>query len=334
MINLIINILKLNQLLKIHAIWNPHVYHGWGRDKKFFEGWYYKIVDNSQNNAFAIIPGIAMDENGKKQSFIQVLDGKNLKADYFKFDSKEFKPTPKKHDLYIAENHFSMTNISLNLPNLKGKLHFKDLSPWSNSFLSPGIMGPYSFVPFMECYHGIISMNHNIEGNLVHNGKQISFNNGKGYMEKDWGHSFPKAYVWMQSNHFSNSSISFKSSVAIIPWLKSSFIGHIAGVLIDDKLIEFTTYNGTRLISCKISQKEVSIVMENRQFLIKITALREQATTLAAPISGFMDGRIDESMKARIKVKLIDKNTNKTILNDIGESAGIEVAGDFEKLIK
>ena len=74
--------------------------------------------------------------------------------------------------------------------------------------------------------------------------------------------------------------------------------------------------------------------MENRLFLIKIKALREQATTLAAPISGFMDGRIDESMKARIKVKLIDKKTNKTILNDIGESSGIEVAGDFEKLIK
>ena len=177
-------------------------------------------------------------------------------------------------------------------------------------------------------------MNHNIEGNLVYNGKQISFNNGKGYMEKDWGHSFPKAYVWMQSNHFSNSGVSFKSSIAIIPWLKSSFIGHIAGVLINGKLIEFTTYNGTKLISCKISQKQVSIVMENRLFLIKIKALRELATTLAEPISGFMDGRIDESMKARIKVKLIDKKSNKTILNDIGESAGIEVAGDFEKLIK
>ena len=110
----------MNQLLKIHAIWNSHVYHGWGRSRKFFEGWYYKIVDNSQTNAFAIIPGIAMDENGNKQSFIQVLDGKNLKADYFKFDSNEFKPTPKKHDLYIAENHFSMTDISLNLPNLQG----------------------------------------------------------------------------------------------------------------------------------------------------------------------------------------------------------------------
>ena len=324
----------MNQLLKIHAIWNPHVYHGWGRKRKFFEGWYYKIVDNSQTNAFAIIPGIAMDENGIKQSFIQVLDGKNSKADYFKFESEAFKPMPKKHDLYIAENHFSMTDISINLPNLKGNLSFKNLSPWSNTFLSPGIMGPYSFVPFMECYHGIVSMNHDIEGSLFQDGKEICFDNGKGYMEKDWGHSFPEAYVWMQSNHFSNNSISFKCSIAIIPWLKNSFIGHIAGVLIDGRLIEFTTYNGTKLNYCEISQEEVSIVMENRLFELKIKAIREESTTLAAPISGFMDGRIDESMKAKIKVKLLNKKLNKVILNDMGESAGIEVAGSFEKLIK
>ena len=138
----------------------------------------------------------------------------------------------------------------------------------------------------------------------------------------------------MQSNHFSKSGISFKSSIAIIPWLKSSFIGHIAGVLIDGKLIEFTTYNGTKLNSCDISQENVSIIMQNRLFKLKINAIREKATTLAAPISGFMDGRIDESMKAQIKVELIDKKSNKIILDDTGKSAGIEVAGDYKKLIK
>ena len=164
---------KYSHKLAQHYDWNSHVYHGWGRSRKFFEGWYYKIVDNSQTNAFAIIPGIAMDENGNKQSFIQVLDGKNLKAEYFKFDSEEFKPTPKKHDLYIGENHFTKTTLSINLPGLKGNLTFKNLFPWSNTFLSPGIMGPYSFVPFMECYHGIVSMNHDIEGSLFQNQKEM-----------------------------------------------------------------------------------------------------------------------------------------------------------------
>ena len=195
-------------------------------------------------------------------------------------------------------------------------------------------MGPFSFVPFMECYHGILSMDHDIQGELFLDGEKISFNKGKGYIEKDWGHSFPVGYIWMQTNHFSQPGISVKVSIAKIPFLKSSFIGHIAGVLIDGRLTEFTTYNGTKLNHCKISQEEVSIVMENRLFELKIKAFREESTTLAAPISGFMDGRIDESMKAKIKVKLLNKKLNKVILNDMGESAGIEVAGSFEKLIK
>ncbi len=324
----------MNQLLRIHAIWNPHVYHGWGRSKRFFEGWYYKIVNKSQTRAFAIIPGIAMDENGNKQSFIQVLDGINNIAKYHKFDAAEFKPTPRKHSLKIANNYFSKDLISLNLPDLEGDLKFQNLSPWSNSLLSPGIMGPYSFIPFMECYHGIISMNHNILGSLKYNNANISFDKGKGYMEKDWGHSFPKAYIWMQSNHFSKPDISLKSSIAIIPWMKSSFIGHIAGILINDKLIEFTTYNGTKVNKCHIFIDKVEIEMENSSHLLKIIAYREKSTTLAAPISGFMDGRIDESMKASIEVNLFDKKKKIVLLNDIGKSAGIEVAGKYEMLVK
>ncbi len=324
----------MNQLLRIHAIWNPHVYHGWGRSKRFFEGWYYKIVNKSQTRAFAIIPGIAMDENGNKQSFIQVLDGINNIAKYHKFDAAEFKPTPRKHSLKIANNYFSKDSISLNLPDLEGDLKFQNLSPWSNSLLSPGIMGPYSFIPFMECYHGIISMNHNILGSLKYNNANISFDKGKGYMEKDWGHSFPKAYIWMQSNHFSKPDISLKSSIAIIPWMKSSFIGHIAGILINDKLIEFTTYNGTKVNKCHIFIDKVEIEMENSSHLLKIIAYREKSTTLAAPISGFMDGRIDESMKASIEVNLFDKKKKIVLLNDIGKSAGIEVAGKYEMLVK
>ena len=324
----------MNQLLRIHAIWNPHVYHGWGRSKRFFEGWYYKIVNESQTGAFAIIPGIAMDENGNKQSFIQVLDGINNSAKYYKFNADEFKPTPRRHSLKIGNNYFSRNEISLDLPFLKGDLKFKNLSPWSNSFLSPGIMGPYSFIPFMECYHGIISMNHDISGSLKYNNGDISFNNGRGYMEKDWGHSFPKAYIWMQSNHFSKPNISIKFSIAIIPWMRSSFIGHIAGVLIGDKLIEFTTYNGTKVNKCEISIDKVKIEMENGSYLLRILAHREKATTLAAPIAGFMDGRIDESMRASIEVELLDKKKNIVLLKDIGESAGIEVAGKYELLIK
>jgi hypothetical protein len=315
-------------------LWNPECYHGWNRSKRFFEGWYYKLVSSDQKHALAIIPGIAMDELGKKQAFIQVLDGRNLKAWYHKFDAQDFIPSSKKHDVKIQNNRFTSSSIELDLPNLKGSLQFKNLSPWSSSWNSPGIMGPFSFVPFMECYHGILSMDHSIEGSLVYNKETISFDQGKGYMEKDWGHSFPEGYVWMQSNHFSRPGVSIKASIAKIPWLGSSFIGHIAGVWIEGHLIEFTTYNGTRLNRCAISEKEVFLDMENKNYSLSIAATREQATSLAAPIVGFMDARIEESMNATIQVKLLDKRNGKIILEDSGTSAGIEVAGNHSVLLK
>ena len=319
---------------QLHALWHPASYHGWGRSKRFFEGWYYKLVSVNETHAFAIIPGIAMDENGQQQAFIQVLDGKNDTAWYHRFPVEDFRPTPRKHALWIGDNFFSEEKIILALPQLKGVVSFEETVPWSNSLLSPGIMGPFSFVPFMECYHGILSMNHGLKGELCFKEENISFSKGLGYTEKDWGHSFPAGYIWMQSNHFSTPGISVKASMAIIPWLGSSFIGHIAGVLFNGKLYEFTTYNGTKVKQCLITEKMVKIEMENRQFRLSLHAKRDQATSLAAPIAGFMDARIEESMKATIEVGLFDKKTNAFLLKDKGSSAGIEVAGDHSRLLK
>tara|TARA_X000000368_G_scaffold156786_1_gene123572 strand:+ start:6997 stop:7968 length:972 start_codon:yes stop_codon:yes gene_type:complete len=319
---------------RLKAVWNPELYHGWGKKNKFFEGWYYKIVSKDQDYAFALIPGIAMDENGLKQAFIQILDGKKLKSNYIKFSFDEFKPNPIVHDIKIGNNRFKLNSIELNLPDIKGKLIFRDIVPWSKSFFSPGIMGPFSFLPFMECYHGILSMNHSIYGELTINKKKINFDSGRGYIEKDWGHSFPLGYVWMQSNHFSKSKISFKLSVAKIPMKGFSFIGFIAGVWVNSELIEFTTYNFSNLKKCSINKEEVLIEMDNNKYKLIAKAIRSKSTKLAAPIQGFMDSRIEESMNSKINLVLIDKKNNKSIIDDIGSSSCIEVAGNYSLLLK
>jgi hypothetical protein len=224
--------------------------------------------------------------------------------------------------------------MTLELPNIQGEVNFDNLTPWSSSLLSPGIMGPFSFVPFMECYHGILSMNHCITGEVVFNDESISFSQGKGYMEKDWGHSFPEAYIWMQSNHFSQPGTSVKASIAMIPWLTSSFIGHIGGLLFEGKLYEFTTYNGSRIKKCNVFEDKVEIIIENGKFRLSLWVKRNNVTELAAPIAGFMDARIEESMKAEITVELFDKKRKTLLLSDTGLSGGIEVAGKYQKLIK
>ena len=319
-------------LKKLQALFHPDRYHGWGKSKRYFEGWYYKIINASEDKAFAIIPGIAMNEDGEQQAFIQVLDGKKLTAEYFKFEAAAFKIKPGKFELRLEDNLFTREKIQLNLPSFKGELKFENQVSWPNEWYSPGIMGPFAFVPFMECYHGILSMDHKIDGELLVKDEAIDFTGGRGYMEKDWGRSFPSAYFWMQTNHFSKPGISLKASVAKIPWLRSSFVGFIAGLLWEGQLIQFTTYNSSHLRKSFADSDKVELLLENPQYQLEILAHRKAATELASPILGFMDGRISESMTSEIAVKLIDKKTQEVVFTDTGRNAGLEVAGKINEI--
>lgn len=318
---------------KLQAIFHPEQYHGWGRTKSYFEGWYFKIVNKNEDKAFAIIPGIAMNKNGEQHAFIQILDGKKLTSEYHQFDAMEFQPKSGKFELKLGNNFFSEKRIVLDIPSVNGELSFKDVINWPNKWYSPGIMGPYTFVPFMECYHGILSMDHTIEGELKVQNERIYFTSGRGYMEKDWGHSFPSAYFWIQSNHFSKPGISFKASVAKIPWLRGSFVGFIAGLWVNDRLFEFTTYNSTKLSKSFADTRKVELIMENRRYILNILVQRNDATELASPILGFMDGRIKESMTSELEVLLFDKKYRKVIFHDKGRNAGLEVAGNVKEIM-
>ena len=318
---------------RIHSFFNPEQFQGWGKQHKYFEGWYYKIVNKAETKAFAFIPGIAIEESGQKHAFIQILDGKKRTSEFIKFPGDSFKPKSGILQISIEGNKFLENSIHLDLPQAKGSLDFTGNIPWPKPFYSPGIMGPYAFVPFMECYHGIVSMDHALTGELVIDGEQIDFSDGRGYIEKDWGRSFPSAYTWMQSNHFSKPGISFKASVAKIPWIRNSFVGFIAGLWYGNKLYRFTTYNRTRLISCVINKNQVEIKLENRRHKLQVLANRDHATELASPILGLMDGRIEESMTSTIEVKLINKSSNSVIFHDEGRNVGLEVAGNIAEIV-
>ncbi len=319
---------------RLRSLFNPDQFQGGGKDRRYFEGWYFKVVNAGETAAFAIIPGVAMDDRGRRQAFVQVLDGKKQTAIYHKFDFESFSFSETTFSVAIGNNLFTQNYIDIKLPGMSGRLDFSKLIPWPKPWYSPGIMGPFAFMPFLECYHGILSMDHSITGKLTAGDTQIDFEGGRGYTEKDWGRSFPSAYIWMQSNHFSLPGISVKASVAKIPFIKSSFVGFIAGVWLHDRLIRFTTYNGSVLKKLEIDPEKVEMVLESRHYQLSVVARREAATSLASPIHGFMDGRIEESMTSLLEVCLTDKKSGQGILNDQGRNAGLEVAGEIGEILK
>ena len=311
---------------------NPERFQGHGESRSYFEGWYFKLVSR-EGRSLAVIPGIAFDDRGAGHAFVQVLDGNKKSSRYLQFPINTFVAASDRFLVTVGGSVFSDRQITLNLEGLQGTVLLHDTVGWPKPWYSPGIMGPFAFIPFMECYHGIVSMDHSLEGYLELDGERIDLNGGRGYVEKDWGRSFPSAYTWMQSNHFSTPGISLKCSVARIPWLGNSFTGFIAGCWLDDKLIRFTTYNRSALRKCRISEQQVEIALCNPEYELEIIAQREQATTLASPIRGAMEGRIQETMDAKLNVKLMRRKDGAILLADTGTHAGLEVAGDIGKIM-
>ncbi len=308
------------------------MYQGWGNTRQYFEGWYFKLVNASETKAYAFIPGIAMEESGESHAFIQLLDGKEKRSEYFSFDAGTFFPSAKSFEVSIGNNYFSQKGIRLDLPNVTGSLEFSGVVPWPSHWYSPGIMGPYTFVPFMECNHGIVSMDHSLSGSLTIYGELIDFTGGRGYIEKDWGHSFPSAYIWMQSNHFSTPGISFKASVARIPWVTGKFTGFIAGLWLGDRLYRFTEYNRTHLSSLSVTSSTVEMEFRNSDSILSISAPVDKPTALAAPVKGMMGGRIEESMTSAISLTLTERGTGRIIYTGEGRNACIEISGNMKTL--
>jgi tocopherol cyclase len=320
-----------NLTYRWRSLWDPAMYHGWGKKKKYFEGWYFKIVDPTEEHAIAIIPGISMDKEGNRHSFIQVLDGSGVTSAYHRFEEKDFFPSQTEFKVRIGDNQFQTNGCNINLPNLKGNLKFENLTPWPASLGAPGVMGWYSFVPFMECYHGVVSLNHNIIGTLEINGKEVDFTGGKGYIEKDWGKSFPSAWIWMQSNHFNNTEdASLFCSVANIPWLGTHFVGFIAGLWLDGQLYKFTTYGGAQ-IKTALGDNTVFIGLKNNRYHLRIAAQKAAGAQLAAPSMGAMTGKVNESMQATIDIELLERG--KRIYYGSAKNAGLEVSGIVKDLL-
>lgn len=320
-----------NTLLRWRATWQPDMYHGWGRAHRYFEGWYFKIVDAPGQNVFAVIPGIARDEKGRSHAFIQVLDGKNCRASYHEFPAEEFIPSENKFALKLGDNAFSAHHLELNLPELSGRLEFKGLTPWPKMLGAPGIMGWYGFVPFMQCFHGIVSLHHSISGNIKVHGEHTDFAGGTGYTEKDWGRSFPRSYIWMQTNHFEkDENMCLIASVAHIPWRGSYFIGYLVGFFWHGKLYRFATYTGAKM-KAALGEDEVSLCFKDRKYRLEIIGRQGPGAALVTPLTGEMKGKVNESMQATLRVRFY-KN-NELTFDGNGRNSGLEIAGEVGELL-
>ncbi|MEC9488409.1 MAG: tocopherol cyclase family protein [Halanaerobium sp.] len=329
----------MKQILNIFSpdlqFFHPERYQGFGQKPVYFEGWYFKLTPVA-GMSLAVIPGIFKGPSlAESYAFIQVLDGRHSRSCFLQFALEEFWSARNDFQVKIGPNYFSPSLLRLNLGcqgmQLKGELSFDGLKPWPVTLASPGAMGCFAYLPFLECRHGILSMDHIISGKLQVCGKTVNFNSGRGYLEKDWGHSFPRTWVWLQCNQFAAKGISLTASIASVPIFNREIKGFIIGLYYQDRLLRFTTYNRARLEQLEIDEERVEFMVSNRDYRLNVRAQAEQFFLLYSSDGEKMVKNVRETLQARVEVSLQDKS-GRVLWHDLSQRAGLEINGDIMDL--
>jgi hypothetical protein len=300
--------------------------------KNYFEGWYFKQVTKDKEFVISFIPGMSTNVEDP-HAFVQCIFKDRIgmmKSLYFRYPLETFKYEDDPFSVTIGNNIFKETGVTLDLVDttyvISGSLTYSNLTPLRKRLIEPNIMGFFSYVPGLECNHDIISMSHEVMGQLSINEDDVIFDHGKGYIEKDWGTSFPEKYIWIQSNHFLLDDMSICCSIASFPVLKLPIQGFFCNLKHNGSEYRFATYNGSRIKAFGVNNKDYNIIIANKKYTLQLKGQLSSSESLVAPNNGKMSYTIKEGLSGIISV-VLKSSDGKIIINEHSNHCGIEIVG-------
>lgn len=300
----------------------PHLYHGKPSTRNYFEGWYFKQTSNM--HALSVIPGVYKGDTKEQDfAFIQGMNGIG-KSFFATYPFKAFRYRTDRFEIEIDGNLFSYNGIKVDINQggvqLRAALSFHDTTMLKTHIGSPSIMGPFSYLPRMQCNHGVLSLTHRVEGTVWHGDRQFDFRDGVGYIEKDWGEAFPRCWSWMQCNDHDSSMM---CAFATIPFGPFQFKGLICVLLIHGRQYRFATYNGGYITNVTSKKDTVEVQIKRGRYRLKICAVNKAFGRLRAPSKTGMDRYINESIRAQCHVMLY--NGSQCIFQRWYKNGGLEM---------
>lgn len=286
------------------------------RQDTYFQGWYFKF-QTKDGDALALIPALHIDRQGRASASLQVIS--KARSWWLSYPGNALCWDKDRFQIRLGESRFQAEGVQLQVEGeglaLHGSLRF---GPFLS--LRSDIMGPFRFMPGMECVHGVHSMGHALEGTLYLNGRRLDFTGGLGYVESDRGRSFPERYLWAQSTWPGAGSLML--AIASIPLLGGAFTGCICAVCYGGREYRLATYRGVRVLNWS---KEGAILQQGHCRLA-VKVLQRQAQPLRAPVEGAMGRTIHESLCSQVRCCFW---VGKRLLFDhVDHCAGFEFAQD------
>ncbi|GEM_PF-3455315 len=290
-----------------------------------FEGYYYKISDR-QGQITVFIVGICKRQ-GEAFSFLQVAHHESATPQLYKYPLSALLASQTDVSFQLGNNQFSVDGIYISEKDCSVNLTFHTVSSWKRTMINPSIMGPLAYVPGVECKHDIIASHLYATGDCRMGGKKIHFHRADGYIDKNWGTSFPSSYYWGHAHAFTSSNLSVQFAKGKPKWGLIQPAVNVGFMRLNNNIITFSSHNGGKIYLQNASDKQTLIVLENRKWKIELIIHDASTTPLYAPHKGSLNQSILESIGGYSELTIFRKQRTKDlnkVLKDHSQSTTFE----------
>ncbi len=295
---------------------NPNIYQGMFKKKNYFEGWYYNLLLKDATRLVFIV-GISLHSDDP-HAFIQCFKNSEPRK-YYRFSLNEFSYSIERFEIKIGNNYFSENSIEVALDDVVGSIAIRNHTKFPTTTFTPNIMGPLTYLPFLECYHSIVAIEATTFGYMYYDGLRFDADQGLAYIEKDYGKKFPISYSWHLSNKFQKSKGVCVTAEARIPFYFFSIHGHFAFMYYNQETSIFSTYNFSRL---KINKRKNFFSFYKDKEQLHVILDKKKSVELQAPDTNGMSLIVKEAIDCESHIIYI-KN-RQVLFDDISEKACFE----------
>jgi tocopherol cyclase len=341
----------------------PHRAYHWpggllqSRQRRFFEGWYYRVSLPERGESFAFMYAIGDPAGGLPTSngFVQVLAPKDGRC-YSLIDNVEgFWGSPRQlgfghwqkpvqPSYFVAPERFFETVYSgyqatdtLNQgvftddatqETVRWHYRIRPMVTWGRTDRSLATMGWLSYLSVFEPGWQILMIQGLAEGWIEWQGERFAFENAPAYSEKNWGGAFPLKWFWVQANCFANHP-----DVALVAG------GGLRGVLwwFDSVAMVSFAYGGKfyrfmpgeSQVSCAVEpwgHWQIEAVSDRHRIIVTGTIAPEGGIPLLAPTLEGPRFVCRDTLLGHVRVQLSTKS-GKVLFDDTTALGGLETGG-------
>lgn len=331
----------------------PHNgYHWEGGDRRFFEGWYYRVTLPEPRQTFAFMYSIEDPSGGQPHSggAAQILgpDDQYLCRtfpDVNKFwastdtlalghwGDTDLKSAPGYLDSQLFDRHIHQGyqgtdthhqgSLKDGTRNCSWEYTITPVYGWGKQQSTAGWL---SFLPIFEPGWQILMAHGWATGSIDWNGTLYQFTNAPAYGEKNWGGAFPRKWFWVNCNCFDHipdlALTAGGGKRSVLWWIESVAM---VGIHYRGQFYEFVPWNAQ--VHWQIAPwGDWHIQADNGQFQVSLQATTTYpGTPLRAPTHHGLQFCCRDTMKGEVTLQL--RQQRRLILEAHSSLCGLETGG-------